>query len=102
MYQGSNPDIIPIPNEDRMCLEVRPGYSIYFPFECDECSFYRLTGSPIQHENFSHKTLFTIYGAKIWIPFGIKHKERCITLLACFLKKLQQAKIWAFKFFQHH
>ena len=44
----------------------------------------------------------TIYGAPIWMPFGIAHKEHCITLLACFLKKLQQGKIWAFKCFQCH
>ena len=44
----------------------------------------------------------TIYGAPIWMPFGLVHKEHCITLLACFLQKLQHSKIWDFKCFQHH
>ena len=48
------------------------------------------------------KICLTIYRAPIWMPFGIVHKEYCITLLINFLKKLQQDKIWAFKCFQHH
>ena len=48
------------------------------------------------------KICLIIYGAPIWMPFGIAHKKNCITLLACFLKKLQHTKIWYFKCFQHH
>ena len=57
MYQGSDPDNIPSPYEEQMYLQARPGDSIYFPFECDECSFYRLTGSLSQHENCTHQNL---------------------------------------------
>ena len=48
------------------------------------------------------KICFTVYGTPIWMPFGLAHKEHCITLFAYFLKKLQQAKNWDFKCFQHH
>ena len=41
-----------------MYLQARPGYSIYFPFVYNECSFYRLTGSMCQHNNRAHKSLF--------------------------------------------
>ena len=57
VYQGSYPDTLPIPNEDLMYLQARPGDSIYFSFECDECSFYRLIGSPSHHNNHIHKNL---------------------------------------------
>ena len=48
------------------------------------------------------KFCLTIYGAPIWMPFGLAHKEHCINLLACLLKKLQQATIWAHRCFQHY
>ena len=37
-----------------MYLQAHTGDSIYCPFECDECSFYRLTGSTNQHDNNTH------------------------------------------------
>ena len=40
-----------------MYLQARPGDSTYCPFECDECSFYCLTGSPNQHDNNTHNNL---------------------------------------------
>ena len=40
-----------------MHLQDRPGEYIYCPFDCDECSFYRLTGYPSQYENITHKKL---------------------------------------------
>ena len=40
-----------------MYLQACPGDSIYCPFECDECSFHRITGSPSQHDNHTHKNL---------------------------------------------
>ena len=57
VYQGSNPDTSPSPNEYRMYLQDQPGDSIYCPFECDEFSFYRITGSTSQHVNHNHKIL---------------------------------------------
>ena len=38
-----------------MYLQAHPGDYIYFPFECDECSFYCLTYYPSQHNNRAHR-----------------------------------------------
>ena len=38
-----------------MYLQAHTGDSIYCPFECDECSFYRLTGYLSQQDNCTHK-----------------------------------------------
>ena len=40
-----------------MYLQARPGDSIYCPFECYECSLYRLTVYPIQNDNYTCKNL---------------------------------------------
>ena len=47
------------------------------------------------------KNFLTIYGASIWITSCLTHKEHCITLLTCFLKKLLEAKKLSFGCFQH-
>ena len=55
MYELSNLETLPSPNKDQMYLQSRPGDYIYCPFECDECSFYRLTGYRSQHDNHTNK-----------------------------------------------
>ena len=57
VYQGSGLDTLPSPNEYQMYLQARPSDSIYLPFECGECSFYRLTVSLSQHNNHTNKNL---------------------------------------------
>ena len=64
VYQGSNSDHLPSSNEYQLYLKFRPCDSIYWPFECDECSFYRLTGYPSQHDNHIHKKFTWLYMAR--------------------------------------
>ena len=40
-----------------MYSQARTCDYIYFPFDCDECSLYCLTGSQIHHNNCAHKNL---------------------------------------------
>jgi hypothetical protein len=57
VYHGNNPDSVPSPSEEKFYLHARPADSIFCPFECDECSFYRLTGCPSQIDNEMHQHL---------------------------------------------
>ena len=35
----------PIPNEENKYIQVHKGGSLFYPYEYDECSFHRITGS---------------------------------------------------------
>ena len=82
-----------------MYLQARPGDSIYFPFDCDECSFYRITGSLSQNENHTHKhLLYYIRRANLYefwyCTQGTLYHHTCM-----FYKKVTTAKILGFQMF---
>jgi hypothetical protein len=60
VYHRSDPETAPSPSEEKFCLQARAGDSTCCPFECDECVFFRLTGSTSQHELLQHQTLLDL------------------------------------------
>jgi hypothetical protein len=60
VYHGRDPEIAPSPSEEKFYFQARAGDSTFCPFECDECFFFRLTGSASQHELLKHQTLLDL------------------------------------------
>ena len=57
LYQESDPYTFTSHNEDSTYSQARPCDALCYPFEFDECSFYRLKDSPSQHDNNTNKNL---------------------------------------------
>jgi hypothetical protein len=57
VYIGSDPQSLPSPNEVSYYLQARPGGSLFCPFECDNCVFFRITGEPSHSHNRQHQNL---------------------------------------------
>ena len=82
-----------------MYLQAHPGDSIYLPFECDECSFYRLTGSPSQHDNHTHKILLD-YIRRINLDAFCSHTQGTLYQLTCmFYKEVTKGQNVGFQMF---
>jgi hypothetical protein len=57
VYTGSDPQSLPSPIEVSYYLQARPGDSLFCPFECDDCVFFRITGGPSHPNNRQHQNL---------------------------------------------
>ena len=102
VYQLFQMDTIPRPDEDQLYFQDRPCHSVFYPLSVMSVHF--TTSQVIQTSTkiVLIKMFLIIYSDPIWMHLGITRKGHCITLPTCFPKRLQRAKIWAFKCFQHH
>ena len=57
VYTDRNVTMAPIPNEENNYIQAHKGGSLFCPYECDECSFHRITGSPSLCPNINHQRL---------------------------------------------
>jgi hypothetical protein len=57
VYTGSDPQSLPIPIEVSYYLQAPPGDSLFCPFYCDYCVFFRITGGPNHRHNRQHQHL---------------------------------------------
>jgi hypothetical protein len=57
VYTGFDPHSLPSPIEVSYYLQARPGDSLFCPFECDDCVFFRITGGPSHPHNRQHQNL---------------------------------------------
>ena len=77
----------PIPNEENNYIQDRKGDSLFFPFECDECLFHRITGALSLRSDANHQRIFDhIRRANLYI-FWPRAKYTVRELRRIFLKR---------------
>ena len=57
MYTGIYVTLAPIPNEENNHIQAHRRYSIFCPFECDECLFNCITGASSLHLHENHQRI---------------------------------------------
>jgi hypothetical protein len=57
VYTVSEHQSLSSTNEVSYYLQDRPGDSLFCPFECDDCVFFRITGGPSHPHNRQHQNI---------------------------------------------
>jgi hypothetical protein len=98
-YHRSDPETASSPSEEMMYLQARPGASIFCPFECYVCSFYRLTVTPRQLDNSTHQNLLDHIGRTNLDAFWSHSEDTLCNLTRMFLEEVATGRDLGFQMF---
>jgi hypothetical protein len=100
VYTGSDPTTAPnVAEESGYFTLARPGDSLFCPFECDKCAFFRLKGVSSRTDDKNHQILLDFIRRSYLVAFWSRSTGTVTELTRMFHEEVALGRVYYFQMF---